>query len=142
MSKGRLRAEFLERTEAFADRAVAVAEQLAAEGRFARLAEQLAAAACSVGANCAEADQAMSDKDFRKCLAIAAKELAETRFWLRLVVRRAWIPDSRLQPLLLELAEIKLILGTILNKTDPRRRSRLPRVSIALPVTPNPDVAP
>jgi len=45
-------------------------------GKFRRIIEQLAASGSSVGANLAEADQAMSRRDFRKCLAIAAKELA------------------------------------------------------------------
>jgi four helix bundle protein len=84
MGGGRLRPEFLERTEAFADRCVALTEQLAADGRFVRLVDQLAASGSSVGANIAEASEAMSRKDFRKCLAIASKELAETWFWLRL----------------------------------------------------------
>ncbi len=63
----------------------------------------------------------MSTKDFRKSLAIANKELVETRYWLRLILRRKWIPDSRLLPLLAELAEIKLIIGSILTKTAPAR---------------------
>ncbi len=118
MGKGRLQAEFLDRIESFSDRCVAVAEQLLTDGRFLRIAEQLAASGSSVGANLAEADEAMSLKDFRKCLAIASKELAETRFWLRLVVRRAWLPESRLAPLLAELTEIKRVLGSILIKTS------------------------
>jgi len=61
----------------------------------------------------------MSSKDFRKCLAIAAKELAETRFWLRLAIRREWLPQSRVDPLLAELLEVKKIVGSILTKTKP-----------------------
>ncbi len=117
MARGRLKPEFFERTEQFSDRCVAVAEQLQSDGRFGRIVEQLAASGSSVGANIAEADEAMSVKDFRKCLAIANKELAETRFWLRLFVRRQWLPETRLVPLVAELAEIKLILGTILTRT-------------------------
>ena len=76
MDKGRLQPEFLSRSEDFADRCVAVAEELDRGGMFRRIIEQLAASGSSVGANLAEADQAMSRRDFRKCLAIAAKELA------------------------------------------------------------------
>lgn len=119
MGKGRLRPEFLERVEVFSDRCVAVAEQLDQDGRFRRLVEQLAAAGSAVGANLAEADGAMSVKDFRKCLTIASKELAETRFWIRLVIRRGWLAEVRLNPLLVELAEIKKITGAILSKTVP-----------------------
>jgi four helix bundle protein len=121
MGKGRLQLEFLERSEVFADRCLQVAEQLAADDRFPRVIDQLAGSGSSVGANLAEAAEAMSTKDFRKSLAIANKELVETRYWLRLILRRKWIPDSRLLPLLAELAEIKLIIGSILTKTAPAR---------------------
>jgi four helix bundle protein len=117
VAKGRLKTEFLVRTESFSDRCIAVAEQLEQDRRFRRLVEQLAASGSAVGANLAEANEAMSTKDFRKSLAIVVKELAETRFWLRLVVRRGWLPSARLDPLLSELAEIKLVVGSILSKT-------------------------
>ena len=123
MGKGRLQPELVERVECFSDRCVAVAEQLIADRRFPRLAEQLAASGSSVGANIAEADEAMSVKDFRKCLAIATKELAETRFWLRLIVRRDWLPAPRLEPLLAELGEIKRVIGSILIRTARPRSS-------------------
>jgi len=119
VGKGRLQPAFLERVELFCDRCVAVAEQLERDGRFQRIVHQLAASGSSVGANIAEADEAMSSKDFRKCLAIAAKELAETRFWLRLAIRREWLPQSRVDPLLAELLEVKKIVGSILTKTKP-----------------------
>ena len=120
MGKGRLKPEFVVRVESFSDRCIAVAEQLDEDHRFRRLVEQLAASGSAVGANLAEADEAMSTKDFRKSLGIAVKELVETRFWLRMVIRRGWLSASRLDPLLAELAEIKLIVGALLSKTkDP-----------------------
>jgi len=42
----------------------------------------------------------MSRSDFLKCMAIATKEIAETRFSLRLCIRRGWISAVSLQPLL------------------------------------------
>jgi four helix bundle protein len=84
MTKGRLKPEFLDRTETFSDRCVAVAERLSTDRRFARVIDQLVGCGTSVGANTAEADEAMSQKDFRKSLAIVAKELSETRFFLRI----------------------------------------------------------
>lgn len=117
--------DFVERVEGFSDRCLAVAEQLDAERRFARVVGQLVGSGTSVGANVAEADQAMSTADFRKCLSIAIKELAETRFWLCLCIRRNWIADVKLQPLLDELQEMRLIIGSILSKTRPEARSNL-----------------
>ena len=121
VAKGRLKSEFVERVEVFCDRCVAVAEQLDQDGRFRRIVEQLAASGSSVGANISEASEAMSTKDFRKSMSIAAKELVETRFWIRLVIRRGWIPENRLQPLMSEITEIKKIVGSILTKTSPAR---------------------
>jgi four helix bundle protein len=96
-------------------------------GRFARLVEQLAACSSSVGANIAEADEAMSVKDFRKCLGIVSKELAETRYWLELFVRRGWVSERRLVPLVQELVEIKLIVGAMLNRTRDKARAERER---------------
>lgn len=107
-----------------------VAEQLVSDGRFSRIAEQLACAGSSVGANVAEAHQAMSRRDFRKCLSIAAKELAETRFWLRLAVRRSWVPAARMDPLLAELDELRKIVGSILARTAKSRSSPSPTTSV------------
>lgn len=128
MGKGRLQPEFLDRSERFCDRCVSVAEELDADGRFRRIVEQLAASGSSVGANLAEANEAMSLRDFRKCLSIAIKEIAETRFWIRLAVRRKWLTEKRVVDLLAELEEIRLIVGSILNRTKPAtaiRRSSL-----------------
>jgi four helix bundle protein len=119
MGKGRLRPEFVERAESFSDRCLGVAEVLAEAKRFGRFVDQLAASGTSVGANLAEADQAMSTADFRKSLSIAMKELAETRFWLRLAVRRGWLRQDRTQSLFDELEELRLVVGSLLSKTKP-----------------------
>jgi four helix bundle protein len=66
----------------------------------------------------------MSLKDFRKCLAIAIKELAETRFWLRIVIRRGWLSEARLAPLLSEQDEIRKVIGSILTKTREAQATR------------------
>jgi four helix bundle protein len=105
------------------DRCLAVAELLHAEKRFLRLIEQFAASSTSISANIVEADEAMSRKDFRKCLCISIKEHAETRFWLRLFVRRGWVTQSKINSLQKELEEIRLILGTILARTAPSKAS-------------------
>jgi four helix bundle protein len=113
---GRLEAGFLERVEAFSDRVLDVADELERQGRSRRILDQVVGSGTSVGANTVEACEALSRKDFAKCVGIAIKELAETRFWLRRIIRRDWIPMSRLEPLLREADEIKLILGAILAK--------------------------
>ena len=114
---GRLEAAFVERTEVFSDRTLDVAEELAKQRRFARVIDQLVGCGTSVGANVCEADEALSRKDFAKCIGIAIKELNETRFWLRRIAKRQWIPPKRLSLLQKEASEIKLILGAILTRT-------------------------
>ena len=110
---GRLQGDFLERVETFSDRILDFVEACCPR----RVMEQIAASGTSVGANTFEADEAMSRKDFVKSLGIALKEPSETRFWLRLLGRRTWLPATRLQPLTAEAEELRRILGTIIART-------------------------
>ena len=48
---------------------------------------QLIRSATSVGANYAEANNAISKQDFRNKIFIAKKEAAETKYWLELLAR-------------------------------------------------------
>jgi len=95
---GRLKQELLDRVEHYADRVLDVADTLESLGKPARIISQVSGSGTSVGANAFEADEAMSAKDFIKCLGIVMKELNETRFWLRRCESRGWIAASRLQP--------------------------------------------
>jgi len=107
----RLRAEFVERIEAFVHQMLDIMNLLEARTTPPRLLAQIAAAATSIGANACEADEATSRADLVKCLSIASKELSETCFRLRLSAR----------PALTESLELQRILATII------RRSKLPR---------------
>lgn len=113
---GRLRALTLERVEAFGDRVLDVAEALQRQRRFGRVIDQLAGCTSS-GANVYEADEAMTRKDFARCLGIVVKELNETRYWLRLVSRRGWIKPSLLLPLIQECEELKSVFGSMIVRT-------------------------
>lgn len=122
---GRLQQDFLERVERLSDRFVDVAEELDRQGRFRRITEQIVASGTSIGANTWEADEAMSRPDFAKCLSIAVKELCESQFWLRLIARRGWIPETRLAGLETECCEVRRVIGSIISKTrqnKPRTR--------------------
>lgn len=65
----------------FAIAAVAYCEQLNDMKRYV-VAKQLMRSATSIGANIMEAQQAESNADFIHKLKIAAKEAAETQYWL------------------------------------------------------------
>ncbi len=114
---GRLQSDFLDRIELFCDRVLDVTEALASSPCPRRILEQIAASGTSVGTNAFEADEAMSRADFAKTLGIVIKELNETRFWLRLVARRQWIPSDRLLPLQSEADELRKIVGAIIART-------------------------
>lgn len=114
---GRLKAELLVRTESFCDRGLDVVAAMEARGVSRRILEQLTGSGTAVGANLFEADETMSRADFCKCLAIAIKELNETRFWLRLAVRRGWLAGAALVSLQGETLELKRILGSVVSRT-------------------------
>ena len=75
----RLSTPFIERVDKFADRCLDVTLALAVKGVPHFVVDQLGRSSTSVGANVAEADEAMTTKDFAKCLATSLKELNETR---------------------------------------------------------------
>lgn len=103
--------------EQFVDRCLSVCDQLEKLGVSRRIVDQLTGSSTAVGANLFESDEALSRKDFAKCVAVAIKELNETRFWLRLIARRAWITAHRLTGLGTEADELKRIMGAILSRT-------------------------
>ncbi len=122
---GRLREETLVRVRTFADRVLQVVETLESQRRSRRILDQLTGSGCSVGANLYEADEAMSRADFVKTLAIAVKELNETRFWLELCIHRQWIQPERLEGLLTELRSLKKMFGAMISRTRSPKRSSI-----------------
>ena len=114
---GRLDGSISERAERFAHRVLDVTDVLMRDRRPRRTIDQITGSGTSVGANIYEADEAMSRPDFCKSLGIVIKELNETRFWLRLIVARKWIGNTRLAPLQEEAAELKRIFGSMLART-------------------------
>jgi len=124
---GRLRTETLDRMEQYADRVLDVADVLERQGRSSRVIDQMSGCGTSAGANAFGADEAMTAKDFAKTLGVVVKELNETRFWLRLAVRRQWVHAARLAPLLDETVNLKAIFGAMIVRTrraDAARKKR------------------
>jgi four helix bundle protein len=65
----------------------------------------------AVGANYEEARGAESKNDFVHKLQIALKELRESHYWLRLLVKADIFPLARLQELIDESAQLRAILS-------------------------------
>lgn len=81
---------------------------------------QLVRSATSIGANCSEATEANSKKDFVNKIAIAKKEAKETRYWLRLLEHS--FPQHKLviEKLSREAQELNLILAAIVRNSKIR----------------------
>lgn len=78
--------------------------------------KQLVRSSSSIGANYLEANESLSKKDFVMKIKICRKEAKETEYWLRLIE----VGDSqqmRLNDLLNEAKQLRLILSAILNKS-------------------------
>ncbi len=65
----------------------------------------------AVGANYEEARAAESDSDFVHKLQLALKELRESNYWLRLLVRAEVFPAERLNPLVDESNQLRALLS-------------------------------
>lgn len=123
---GRLRLEFLDRVEKFSHSMLDVVAALDEHGVSRRIVDQVAAAGTSVGANVFEADEGMSRADFIKCLAIASKEVSESRYWLRLIIAREWASVTLAAPLLIEGLALQKILGTMIKNSRKASPYRAP----------------
>lgn len=100
-----------DRLEAFAvaGMAVAVALPRSMAGRHVR--GQLVRCATSPGANYEEARAAESKADFVHKLGVTLKELRESRYWLRLIVRSALLPAGHVASAAQEADELCRIIA-------------------------------
>lgn len=74
-----------------------------------------------MGANIEEAYAAVSRRDFTLKMSIALKEARETHYWLRLIKDSELVPAIRIDSLIQESLEIKLILGkTVKSSKKPK----------------------
>jgi four helix bundle protein len=74
------------------------------------VARQLMRSATAGGANYEEARSAESRADFVHKVSVAAKELRESRYWLRLISEADLVPGVALTPLITEAGELLAIL--------------------------------
>ena len=76
-----------------------------------RVADQLLRCGTSAGANYEEACGAESRDDFVHKLQIALKEMRESQYWLRLLVRSGKLPEARVAKLVDESNQLRAILS-------------------------------
>ncbi|AFY86494.1 MAG: hypothetical protein CLLPBCKN_003152 [Chroococcidiopsis cubana SAG 39.79] len=85
------------------------------------ISKQLIRSGTSIGANVEESRAAQSPADFIHKLEIALKEARETRYWLKLIVATAIVPERRLLSLLSEINELMNIIAAIIIKSKQNR---------------------
>lgn len=99
----------------FANRIVKAYRYLTEQKREYVLSKQLLRCGTSVGANLAEANGAVSKADFRNKVAIAYKEILESRYWLSLLKDNEYIDHKTYQSMETDAEEITRILYSILR---------------------------
>ena len=78
---------------------------------------QLSKSACSSGANYEESQSGSSKADFLNKIRISLREMRESNYWLRIILRTVpEVNNQDLDYLINESSELKKILGSIIQK--------------------------
>ena len=102
-----------ERTARFGEAIIDFAKKIPLGPVTDRIISQLVGAATSVGVNYDEADDAVSKKDFLKCIGTCKKEARGSKHFLRMVARAVPELKSEARELWLEARELHLIFAKI-----------------------------
>jgi len=102
------------RTAKFAESIIDLVKNIKINPINKRIIPQIVASSGSVGANYCEANEAESKKDFVHKMAIAKKEIKETKHWLRLLVRAENNQREHIKPIWKEAQELLLIFSKII----------------------------
>ena len=108
-----------ERSARFGEAIIRFAKALKRDCVTRPLIGQLIRAAGSVGANYAEADNALTKKEFRHRIFICKKEAKETMHWLRMIAAAEPKAADETRRLWQEAKELHLIFAGIGHKTRP-----------------------
>jgi len=110
-----------DKSKGFAVRIVNLYQHLCDEKKEYVLSKQILRSGTSIGANLAEAEYAISEKEFLAKVYIALKESAETIFWLELLFQTEYITEieynSINEDVLALLKMLKATTKTLTTKT-------------------------
>ncbi len=109
-----------DKAKKFALRIVRLYKYLCSDKHETVMSKQILRSGTSIGANIAEAECAVSNKDFLSKMYIAFKECAETLYWLELLCQSGYITESEFNSLFMDCNEIKRILSSITKTTRDR----------------------
>jgi four helix bundle protein len=105
--------DLVERVALFGERIVRFSKTIPRNPTNNRLIDQLVGAGTSTGANYCEANEAVSQKDFKTTLGRCLKEGKETKFFLRMVVASEPQLADEARPLYREAHELLRIFGAM-----------------------------
>ena len=105
--------ELEDRTIVFRVNIINTCGKYADDTKLKSLINQIIRSATSVGANYAEANNSSSRADFKNKIYIAKKEIAETRYWLKVLSKL--LVNHDFSPLEQEAKELNLILQKIIS---------------------------
>jgi len=108
--------ELLERTAVFGEQLVRFAKRVPRDPTTNRLIDQLVGAGTSVGANYCEANEAVSQKDFKYSISRCVKEAKETKFFLRMVIAAEPQLADEARPLYQEAHELLCIFAAMYKR--------------------------
>jgi len=106
-----------ERTAVFAESVIDFVKKIGVNSINKRIIEQLVGSSGSIGANYCEANESESRKDFIHKMAIAKKEIKETKHWLRLMSRTNEKLENEAKILWQEAQELLLIFSKIIQSS-------------------------
>jgi four helix bundle protein len=109
--------EMNERLLDYGARVIKLVEALPKSLAARRIADQLLRSSIAVGAHYEEAQAGESREDFVHKLQLALKELRESNYWLRLLMRAGTLPAKRLAKILDESTQLKAILSKAVATT-------------------------
>ena len=107
-----------DKSKAFALRIIKLYNYLKVTHNEFVLSKQILLAGTSIGANIAEAEFAISTKDFLSKLYIALKEAAETKYWLDLLNDAEYITKEQFDSINSDCEEIIKLLTSITKTTN------------------------
>lgn len=114
-----------QKSKLLAIRIVKLYQYLRNEKREYVISKQLLRSGTSIGANLAEAECAISRKDFLAKVYIALKESAETKYWLELLHETDILSDMEFQSIYEDCEELRRILSATTKTVNSTLHSSL-----------------
>ena len=102
----------MQKSKRFAVRIINLYKYLTEEKREFIMSKQLLRCGTSIGANLAEAQCAISKKEFLSKVYIALKECAETKYWLEILCETEYLTQSQYQSVSSDCEEIRKMLSS------------------------------